>query len=706
MNVIKQIAAYARVSSERQAQNRTIESQLTALRERAAQDGYVIGEKLLFVDDGYSGELLQRPALEALRDKAAAGEIDRVYIHSPDRLARRYAYQVLLLDEFRRAHVEVMFLNHSVDQSPEGELLLQVQGVIAEYERAKIMERCRRGRRQQALMGDVGVFGKAPFGYRYVAKSMEGRARFELIPEEVETARTIFHWFVRDGLAISVVCKRLNREKRPTRTQKTLWRPSAVWNLLRNPAYMGRARYGRTRIGEQRPRVRRATRRSEHARHPGSRHHVAPHEQIELAVPAIIDPEVFELAQERLNENRCRSRLGQDGPRHLLQGLVVCRQCGRALVHHPAGGQRKKKYHYYRCTGLDTHRWGGTRICCSRAVRAEHLEQAVWNDVRKLLADPQRLRREYERRLCSFDHHVSAGSEIVEKMGEKVRQGLERLVDAYQDGLISKEEFENRARCARERIASLQAEADSLAETEKARTSAREIAQRFEAFADAVHTGMDIDDFHTRARILRLLVKRIEVSEEEIRIEYTLSPPPADPTPAKAVSQDYPGRLAIFIPVQELQSIAAARAKSEEVSGLRILTRDVLGLFGKAIKPAAHVRRAGAQPDPHRRGAIQFRQRGQPDHAPTSGRSPNVDHDSSVARRSRSVDRSNPGRITRERPPGRRNSIALDSAIASAGRFTSTKPATFEPANPRPPRFGRTLPSRNGCTPLRRGLAP
>ena len=139
-------AIYARVSSEQQAESGTIASQVEAMKEKASQDGLAIEDELCFLDDGYSGAILARPALERLRDVAATGVIDRVYVHSPDRLARKHAYQVLLIEELSRCGVEVVFLNHDIRKDPEGELLLQVQGMIAEYERAKILERSRRGK--------------------------------------------------------------------------------------------------------------------------------------------------------------------------------------------------------------------------------------------------------------------------------------------------------------------------------------------------------------------------------------------------------------------------------------------------------------------------------------------------------------------------------------------------------------------------------
>ncbi len=107
-------ALYARVSTEHQAKANTIGSQMDAIKLRIAQDGLKLDPELEFVDDGYSGEALERPALERLRDQVAAGAVNRVYVLSPDRLARKYAYQVLLVEELQQAGTEVVFLNHPV----------------------------------------------------------------------------------------------------------------------------------------------------------------------------------------------------------------------------------------------------------------------------------------------------------------------------------------------------------------------------------------------------------------------------------------------------------------------------------------------------------------------------------------------------------------------------------------------------------------
>src|SRR5882672_11072271 len=180
-------AIYARVSSDQQVHQGTIDSQVTALRQRAEADGLVLEVELCFLDDGYSGSTLVRPALERLRDVAWAGGFQRLYVHWPDRLARKYAWQVLLVEELQRSGVELVFLNRSLGVSPEEDLLLQMQGMIAEYERAKIMERSRRGKRHAARRGSVSVLSGAPYGYRYIGKHEgDGEARYQVVANEAQ----------------------------------------------------------------------------------------------------------------------------------------------------------------------------------------------------------------------------------------------------------------------------------------------------------------------------------------------------------------------------------------------------------------------------------------------------------------------------------------------------------------------------------------
>jgi site-specific DNA recombinase len=253
----QQAALYARVSSTQQADAGTIVSQLSALRARIAADGLTLSPELEFIDDGYSGSSFLRPGLERLRDVLHTGGIDRLYVLAPDRLARKYAYQVVLLEEFQAGGLDVVFLNRSSGQSAEDELLVQVQGMLAEYERAKILERTRRGKRYAASQGAVSVLSGAPYGYRYVSKQEgAGQARYEIVTEEAQVVRQVFEWVGSERATIEEVCRRLEHTGARTRTGKTVWNRSTIGEMLNNPAYTGAAPFGRTRLGEPRPRLR------------------------------------------------------------------------------------------------------------------------------------------------------------------------------------------------------------------------------------------------------------------------------------------------------------------------------------------------------------------------------------------------------------------------------------------------------------------
>src|SRR5690348_16854109 len=244
----KPAALYARVSSDRQKENNTIASQVAALIQYAEANGYVVPPEWQFQDDGCSGATLIRPGLEALRDLAAEGQIQTVLIYSPDRLSRKYAYQVLLAEELARCGVELIFLQAPSGATAEDQLLVQFQGMIAEYERAQIAERSRRGKRHRAQQGSINVLGGAPYGYRYMKKTDTTAAYYQVIEAEAEVVRTVFDWYTRTGLSIGAITRELNQRQIPTRSGNGRWERSTVWGVLRNPAYSGRAGFGKTEL--------------------------------------------------------------------------------------------------------------------------------------------------------------------------------------------------------------------------------------------------------------------------------------------------------------------------------------------------------------------------------------------------------------------------------------------------------------------------
>ena len=444
-----QVALYARVSSEQQAEAHTVASQVAAVRERVAADGLTVSEAMQFLDEGYSGATLIRPGLERLRDVIAAGTVDRLYVHSPDRLARKYAYQVILVEEFRQAGVEVVFLNRELGRSPEDDLLLQVQGMIAEYERAKIIERHRRGKRHAARAGAVNVLSGAPYGYRYISKyEGGGQARYEIVPDEARLVRQVFDWVGRDRLTIGEVCRRLTQAGERTRTGKTVWDRSVVWGMLKNPAYQGTAAFGKTHQEPLHPRLRPQRGRPLQPRRAVSTVDVPQEEWFPIPVPALVEPEVCAAVQEQLRENQRHARQSPRGALYLLQGLVQCQHCGYAYygkrLSPSARKGKPRTYAYYRCLGTDAYRFGGERICQNTQVRTDLLDVAVWGEVCTLLAHPERLAEEYRRRLQPDTRTQRPALDTVEAHLGKLRQGLARLIDSYAEGLIDKHEFEDR----------------------------------------------------------------------------------------------------------------------------------------------------------------------------------------------------------------------------------------------------------------------
>jgi site-specific DNA recombinase len=336
--------------------------------------------------------MLVRPGLERLRDLAAQGQVEAVLVYSPDRLSRKYAYQVLLLEEFVRHGVAVVFVQAPRAETPEDVLLLQFQGMIAEYEKAQISERTRRGKRHRAQAGLVNALTGAPYGYRYIRKSEGGPARYEIAEAEAAVVRQVFRRYTEEGASLQVLARWLTSAGIPTRTGQPGWSTSTVWTMLRNPAYQGRAAFQKTRPAERRRVTRRLRQRGGIAAQLTCKRPRPREEWIEIPVPALITPTQFALAHERFDQNRRFS------PRHtkrpaLLQGLLVCHLCGYAFYRR-ASRTARHEYAYYRCGGVDfcRNRFPPRRRCTNRPVRQDALDALVWEQVIRLLANPSLVR--------------------------------------------------------------------------------------------------------------------------------------------------------------------------------------------------------------------------------------------------------------------------------------------------------------------------
>jgi site-specific DNA recombinase len=530
---MKTAAIYARVSSDKQREENTIASQTSALIAFAREQNCDVPTEWVIEDDGYSGASLLRPGLERLRDLAAEGRIQAVLIYAPDRLSRRYAYQILLIEEFARAGVEVLFIRSKRATTPEDELLLQFQGMIAEYERAQILERSRRGKRHRARQGQISVLAGAPYGYRYRRKTDHSAAYYEIDEEQARIVRWAYELYTVQNLSIGAVTRRLNERQIPTAKGTGRWERSTVWAMLRNPAYIGKACFGKTRL-----RGGVATRNS-------ANHELPRAEWIEIPVPPIICEETYALAAERLQSNKKHAPRRTVTP-SVVQGLVSCAKCGYGLYRTSTRSSARTIY-YYRCLGSDGWRRLGGPVCDCRPVRQDLLDEVVWKEIARLLEEPSLIQEELDRRLeaARKADPTQRREEALRRDLARCRKSIERLLTAYQESLLSLEELRNRMPDLRGREQACLAELQAIEDQSKEREICLRLAESVTDFLGRLRSSAQTLDVGERQRVLRLLVKEILVGDDKILIRHSI-PLPSNPpggrssTPTKAPAKPAP----------------------------------------------------------------------------------------------------------------------------------------------------------------------
>ena len=533
-------AIYARVSSEQQREEHTIASQTAVLIEFAKSHDLEVPKEWVFEDEGFSGAILERPGLERVRDLAAEGQIQVVLAYAPDRLSRKYAYQILLIEEFARHGVETLFVRAPQGASAEDQLVVQFQGMIAEYERAQILERSRRGKRHRAQAGEVSVLSGAPYGYRYIRKADAAPASYAVIEAEARVVQAVYEMYTVAGLSIGAIARRLNAEGIPTRKQSARWERSVVWAMLRNPAYRGAAAFGKTRVAG-RIRITRALRRRGGIVSGNSLGHERPREEwIEIPVPALVSEESFARAQELLYENKLRSRRRTITP-SIVQGLVSCQKCGYAFSR-TSTSTSARKIHYYKCIGSDSWRKLGGPVCDNRMVRQDLLDQIVWAEVIRLLEDPTLIQQELDRRLAAArsSDPTKKREQSLQREFTRVGKSIERLLTAYQEGLLSLEQLRERMPLLRQREQSLRAELQAIADQAADRATFLRLAETLTTFLGRLRSVADTLDVPERQRIVRLVVKDIFIGDDTIVIRHCIpvssAPPPQSDlaTPGRA----------------------------------------------------------------------------------------------------------------------------------------------------------------------------
>ena len=533
------LAAYARVSTQRQAQANTTEQQLERLRAYAQAQGWGLPAENVFRDDGYSGATLRRPGLDRLRDAAASARLDCILITAPDRLARNYVHQVLLVEELQRHGAQVEFLDRPMSQDPHDQLLLQIRGAVAEYERTLITERMRRGRLAKLRAGSLLPWTRPPYGYRLDPDQPRGPAGVRLEEAEAAVVRDLFAWYAEEGATILGLIQRLQQLGITSPKGHRTWNSSVLQRVLTNPTYTGQVFANRVRT------VPSHTRRS--ALQPVGRagwsgRRTDPAEWIAVArVPAIVDQAQFDRVQERLAYNRRMASRNNRVHHYLLRGLVSCGHCrGACTGRHLGAG-----YDYYLCRTKTLMRAlvSGER-CPSRYIPARPLEDLVWRDLCEILQHPEMITRAMERARGGhwLPQELQARRATLRRGRAALVQQLDRLTEAYLSGIIPLAEYERRRREIEARLAGLDRQEQQLAGDAEQHSATAKLAGHVETFCRRVQEGLAVADFQNKRSLLELLVDRVIVTDSAVEIRYALpTGPDGEREPFCRLRSDYRG---------------------------------------------------------------------------------------------------------------------------------------------------------------------
>jgi site-specific DNA recombinase len=511
------VALYARVSTTRQAQAQTIEQQIERLREHGRQQGWEEADTEIFRDDGYSGASLSRPGLDRLRDRAAFGEIDRIVITAPDRLARKFAHQVVLIDEFEQHGCRVEFLDRPMGDDPHDQLMLQIRGAFAEYERMMISERMRRGRLMKYQTGTLLPWTKPPYGYRLDPDRPRDPTQVRIEESEAVVVQTIFADYLEEDHTLYGVAHQLMERGILAPSGMRRWSPATLAAILKNPAYTGTVYLGRTRA---RPSQGRFSALRPVSAVDNGRIRTPREEWIRIAtIPAVVSEETFDRAQTKLAQNQSFARRNNTAHEYLLRAMVSCGHCRLACM----GRMVPTGYRYYVCRGHGSA-YASCRDekCASRYIPAEQLDAIVWEDLSALIREPKAIEAALMRAQGGewLPQELQARRELLRKAGRSLEGQLERLTEGYLSGVIPLEEYRRRRQEIEGRRGSLDEQAKQLEANVNRKAELAGLVTSIEAFRERIERGLEQATFEQKRHLVELLIDRVVVTDGDVEIRY------------------------------------------------------------------------------------------------------------------------------------------------------------------------------------------
>ena len=502
----QRIAIYARVSTANQEKEDTVKSQIKAIEDRLAEQKIKVDRDHVYVDEGFSGSTLARPTIDKLSDAILDCEYERVYIYDPDRLARSYVHQVILIEEFVKFNCSVEFIRRPIGKTPDEHLLLQMQGVIAEYERAKISERTRRGKMHKMLEGVI-VSGHRTFGYKYFPKSVEVPAHYKIIKEEAATVRKMYEWYTSEKISLRGIATRLN-EAGITTARGNAWRGSNTHQVLQNTIYTGTGYAHKVKcvLPNERPLEK------VYRKYSKSGKQIRPRKEwIPFSCPAIINEEIYELAQERFEHNKNFSAR-RTKKEFLLSGLVKCPTCGRRMS---ANGRTMKYFCTYtrKCNAIDS----GRPICKNNVkISVEELDKLVWEELVKMIKKPGNL-KQYSGKIVP---RASNGLAALNKKREKIQTSLTRVNSLFIRGMIDETEHKSRYKVLKDKDHKIGIQIEKNSKDHLKEKEIEQILSSFTSFSKTIKLQLNNIDFLTKRSIIEQLIKSVIIAAKTITIEF------------------------------------------------------------------------------------------------------------------------------------------------------------------------------------------
>ena len=518
---------YARVSTDEQTKGYSLQTQIEACKNYAIERGYRLLET--FSED-YSGATLDRPKLNAVRDFIAQEPIDVVIVYDVDRLARKSVYQALIEEEFLKAGALVEYVIGQYDNSDEGRLQKQIRASIAEYEKAKILERSKRGKRGKAQSGFVIVGSRPPYGYKIISEPH--KAWLEIDNEEAHIVQTVFTWYLQgDGvsgpMSMNAIAKKLTELCIPSRGDKQTqffkkyepgsWAAEMVRHILRNETYTGTWYYGKTKVIED-GKVRKAKPKCGF----GKQVKRPKEEWIAVDVPVIIDQETFNLAQARAKLNLEQSNRGIKN-QYLMTKRIRCASCGFTYQ----GRTRDNHYRYY-CKGTERR---PVKRCNAPSFNGPPVDNVIWDWISNLIKDPDAIFAGLQDTQSEQNRNNRAlvdRLELIEKQLDDNQGQLTRLLDLYLSGDFAREVLTERRTRLDENISNLRKEhSDISSHLNQLVVSDRQM-EEIRIFCDSIRDKLDIATFEQKRQLLELLDVRgklaVENTEKVVYVICLISP--------------------------------------------------------------------------------------------------------------------------------------------------------------------------------------